>query len=197
MSSTTQTGLAKTFRRLGWLGFWVQIGILAISVGLMGYAFIFDRQGGFGTRGQLALIEYLSLAGLLILLFTTVWFYGYTRLAARIADPERRPGMRAMQRTAWIGVAATTTNVLFSLLVILFEAVQLFVYFLRAPQAGVPVVQTTSGPASWVSAGDILSLIVLILTMVVEIVMVVLSLWLLYRSTSAEVSPSLTMEVAA
>jgi hypothetical protein len=182
MNSTMQTGLARTFRRLGWLGFWVQIGIVAISAGLMGYAFIFDRQGGFGTRGQLALIEYMSLAGFLILIFTTIWFYRYTRLAARIADPERRPSARAIQRSAWIGVLSATTNVVFSLLVILFEIVQLFVYFLRAPQAGVPVVQTTGGPASWVSAGDILSLMVLILTMVVEVVMVVFSLWLLYRA---------------
>src|SRR5262245_8776496 len=129
MNSTMQTGLAKTFWRLGWLGFWVQVGMVAISAGLVGYAVIFDGQGGFGTRGQLALIEYLSLAGLLILVFTTVWFYRYTRLAARIADPERRPGARTIQRSAWIGVLAATTNVVFSLVVILFEIVQLFVYF--------------------------------------------------------------------
>src|SRR5262245_5666726 len=194
-----QTGLGKTFWRLGWLGFWAQIGIVLVSGGLMGYAFIFDSQGGFGTRGQLAMIEYLSIAGLLILIFTTFWFYRYTRLAARIADPERHPGVRAIQRIAWIGVVATTANVVFSMLVTLFEVIQLFVYFLRAPKAGIPVVQTTGGPASWVSAGDILSLLVLILTMAVEVVMVVFSLWLLYRVTvaSTEISQSLTAEAAA
>lgn len=139
MSSISQTGLAKTFWRLGWIGFWVQLGILAISAGLMAYAFVFDRRGGFGTRGQLALIEYMSLAGLLILVFTTIWFYRHTRLAARISDPERRPELRAIQRSAWIGVVATTSNVVFSLLVTLFEVVQLFVYFLRAPRPAFPL----------------------------------------------------------
>ena len=67
-----------------------------------------------------------------------------------------------------------------------FEVIQLWLYFLRAPQAGVPVVQTTSGgPASWVSAGDILGLMGLIFTMLVEVIVLALSLWLLFRATAA------------
>jgi len=186
MNSTTEIGLAKSFRRLGWLGFWMQITILSISVGLVIYGLVFDSRGGFGTRGQLAFIEYLCIAGLVLLAFTTVWFYGYTRLAARMADPEGHPTPQGAERIAWIGVVATIANVVFSLIVILFEVTQLFLYFLRAPQAGVPVVQTTAGQASWVSAGDILSLMVLILTMVVEILMVTFCLWLLFRARKAE-----------
>ena len=87
-----------------------------------------------------------------------------------------------MLRAVWIGIAASTLGIVLSLLIMLLEASQLLLYFLRAPQAGVPVVQTTAGPASWVSAGDILSLLALIFAVSVEIVVLGMGLWLLFRS---------------
>ena len=57
-----------------------------------------------------------------------------------------------MQRVAWIRVAASAVGIRFSMLVMLFEVVQLLLYFLRAPQLGVPVIQKTGGgQESWVS----------------------------------------------
>ena len=73
----------------------------------------------------------------------------------------------------------------FTMLVMFFEVAQLLVYFLRAPQAGIPVVQTTAGAASWVSAADIMSLMALLLTMFVEVIVLAFSLWLLFRATIA------------
>ena len=121
-----------------------------------------------------------------MLRFTTTWFFRYVRLAERIADPDRRPPSFAVQRTAWTGVAASTLGIVFSMLIMLFEVAQLLIYFLRAPQAGVPVVQTTAGgPASWVSAADVVNLMALSFIMIVEVVVLALSLWLLFRSLTA------------
>src|SRR5262249_16104917 len=87
-----------------------------------------------------------------------------------IAEPDRRPSTSSIQRIAWIGVAASILGIVLSALVMMFEVTQLLLYFLRAPQAGVPVFQTTSGgPASWVSASDILSLMGLTFAMLVEV----------------------------
>lgn len=175
--------LAMTFSRLGWFGFWMQIGIGAIPVALILYSLIFARGSGAGTRAGFAIIDYLTIASLLILVFTTIWFYRYTRLAGRIADPERRPSEYAVQRVAWTGVAASTLGIVFSMLIMMLEVTQLLFYFLRAPQAGIPVVQTTGGgPASWISAADIVSLLVLIVTTLIEVAVLALSLWLLCRS---------------
>lgn len=179
--------LARTFLRLGWLGFWMQIAIGAIPVVLTLYAFVFGSARPTGTRSGFPLIQYLTIASLLVLAFTTVWFYRYTRLAARLADPAHRPTEFSVQRTVWTGVMASTIGIVFSMLVMFFEVAQLLIYFLRAPQAGIPVVQTTSGPASWVSAADILSLMALLLTMFVEILVLVIGLWLLLRTTTASV----------
>ena len=174
--------LAQAFSRLGWLGFWMQVAIGAIPLALIVYALAFGRNPAPGTRAGFPLIEYLSIASLLVLAFTAFWFFRYTRLAVRIADPGRRPSEDAVQQTVWTGVKASTIGIVFSMLVMFFEVAQLLIYFLRAPQAGIPVVQTTGGPPSWVSAADIASLIALLLTMFVEVVVLAFSLWLLFRT---------------
>jgi hypothetical protein len=180
--------LANAFSGLGWSGFWAQIAIGSIPVALAIYSFLFDRSTDVGTRGGLALVEYLTLAGLLLLAFTTFWFYRYTRLAKQIADPETRPPESVARRAAWTGVAASTLGVVLSILVMLFEVTQLLFYFLRAPQVGIPTVQTTgSGSASWVSAADIVSLLMLIMTLLVEVVVLAFSLWLLFRTMTPSV----------
>ena len=171
---------AKAFWRLGWIGFWTQIGFGSLPVVLIVYALI------FGTRAGNSLIGLLTLASLLLLAFTTVWSYRYTRLAQQLADPERRPSHFVVQRAAWIGVAAGAAGIVFSMLVMLFEVAQLLIHFLRAPQAGVPVIQTTgAGTATWVSAADMMSLMALILSMFGELAFLILSLWLLFRTTVA------------
>ena len=179
--------LARTFSRLGWLGFWMQIAIGAIPVALTIYAFAFGTARPAGTRSGFPLIQYLTVASILVLAFTTMWFYRFTRLAARIADPDRRPAESSVQRMVWTGVTASTLGIVFSMLVMFFEVAQLLIYFLRAPQAGIPVVQTTGGPASWVSAADILSLMALLLTMFAEVAVLAFSLWLLLRTMTASV----------
>jgi uncharacterized protein DUF3611 len=177
------SSLANAFSGLGWTGFWAQIVIGSIPLMLAIYSFLFSGSTGAGTRSGLALVEYLTIASLLLLAFTTFWFYRYTRLAKQIADPERRPPAFVVRRAAWTGVAASTLGVVFSILVMLFEVTQLLFYFLRVPQVGIPTIQTTgSGSASWISAADIVSLLMLILTLFVEVFVLTFSLWLLFRT---------------
>ena len=175
--------LSQSFSSLGWLGFWMQIAVGSVPLALIIFALAFGRNPAPGTRAGFPLIEYLSIAGLVVLAFTTLWSFRYTRLAVRLADQTRRPTRTAVQRTVWTGVKASTIGIGVSMLVMLFEVVQLLIYFLRTPQAGVPVIQTTGGPASWVSAADIAGLLALLLTMFAEVTVLVFSLWLLFRTT--------------
>jgi spore maturation protein SpmB len=125
--------LSHSFSRLGWLGFWMQVAVGAIPLALTIYALVFGRNSTPGTRAGFPLIEYLSISGLLVLAFTTMWSYRYTRLAVRLADPDRRPAESAVQRTVWTGIKAGTIGIVFSMLVMLFEIGQLLICFLRAP----------------------------------------------------------------
>jgi hypothetical protein len=182
---SSKDSLAKAFLRLGWAGLWIGIVIGFIPVLLALYALIFGRTG-VGTRGGSLLIECLTIAGLILMVFTAVWSYRYTRLGKQIADPARRPSEFEIQQVAWIGVAASAIGILFSMLVILFEVVQLLIYFLRAPQAGVPAIQTTGGgQASWVSAADMMNLLALTISLFGELTILVFSIWLLFRSMMA------------
>jgi len=175
--------LAQSFSSLGWLGFWLQIAVGSVPLVLTIYAIVFGRNAAPGTRAGFPLIEYLSIAGLVVLAFTTIWSFRYTRLAVRLADPTRRPTRMAVQRTVWTGVKASTLGIALSMLILLFEVVQLLIYFLRTPQAGIPAIQITGGPASWVSAADLAGLLALLLTMFAEITVLAFSLWLLFRTT--------------
>jgi hypothetical protein len=66
------------------------------------------------------------------------------------------------------------------------EAANLLFYFLKSPQAGMPVIQTSGAEGvHWVSAIDMVSLMALILITFAELIVLVFSLWLLFRSTSA------------
>jgi heme/copper-type cytochrome/quinol oxidase subunit 4 len=185
-SAPERNSLARAFSRWGWIGFWAQVTIGTIPVLLIIYAFLSGRINIAGTRSGLAVVQYLTVAGLLLLAFTTFWSYRYTRLGKRFADPEHRLPVSLLQRAAWTGVAASALGVSFSILVMLFEVAQLLFYFLRAPQAGVPAIQTTaSGAPSWVSAADVMTILALNTSLLVEFVVLALSLWLLFRSTLA------------
>lgn len=195
MESLRRSGiqnLAKTFSRLGWIGFWVQIVVGSIPLLLMAYAFVFTRSPS-GPRAGLAIVEYLTVASLLILIFTIVWFHRHTRLAKRIADPQTCPPVSSVIRSVWTGLMASSIGLLFSMIVMMIETGHMLFYFLAAPQGGVPVIQTTGAdPVSWVSAVDMMSLTALSLSVFTELVVLILSLWLLFRTmqVSAEFPPA-------
>jgi hypothetical protein len=175
--------LARSFIRLGWTGFWLQIVFGSIPVLVMAYYFAFSRSTT-GPRGGLRFVEYLTIIDLLLLVFTTLWSFRYTRLGKRLMDPERQPSESYVLGSVWTGVVASTAGLLFSMIVLLVEAANLLFYFLKAPQAGIPVIQTSGAEAvHWVSSVDMVSLIALILTLFGQLIVLVFSLWLLFRAT--------------
>jgi hypothetical protein len=177
------SSLAKSLSRLGWAGFWLQVVFGSLPVLLMVYYFIFSGSGPV-SRSGLPLVEYLTIVNLLLLGFTLFWSYRYTRLAKRLMDPEHRPSESAVVGTVWTGVTASTVGMLFSMIVILIEAANLLFFFLKAPQGGIPMVQTSGAEARhFVSSVDMVSLMALILTLFAELIVLVFSLWLLFRTT--------------
>jgi Protein of unknown function (DUF3611) len=182
MQSSRSESLAKAFSRWGWSGFWALVGMGALPLIIMFYTFVFSGTPSGSSRSGLPLVHILSTLGLLLLVFLTAWFYRYTRIAKRIQDPERRPSESSLRRTVWTGVVATNLAILFSMLVLLFEVGTLLFYFLSAPQAGLPTVQTTTELASWVSAVDMMNLMSVILSLGGEIFALIFGLLLLFRT---------------
>jgi hypothetical protein len=177
------SSLARAFLRLGWAGFWLQVVFGSLPIIVMVYYFAFAHSATVARSG-FPFIEYLAIANLLLLAFTTFWSYRYTRLGKQLLQPDRRPSESHVLGTVWTGVVASTLGMLFSMVVMLVEAANLLFYFLKAPQAGIPVIQTGGTEAPhWVSSVDMVSLMVLILTLFAELIVLVISLWLLFRTT--------------
>jgi hypothetical protein len=129
-------------------------------------------------------VQYLTAGNLLLLLVTLWWSYRYTLLGRRILDPQRRPAESDLIGVVWTGVVLNTISMLFSMIVLFLESANLLFYFLKSPQAGMPVIQTGGTEAVyWVSSVDMLSLMVLILVLFSELIILVFSLWLLFQTT--------------
>jgi hypothetical protein len=198
LESAKLDSLAGTFRRLGRIGFWMQVVLGAFPVILMLYVFVFTGSLSVpGTRAGLQLIEHLTLLNLLVLVFTTIWFFRYRRLAERIADPASRPSRDSLLRTVWTGLVASSLGAIFSMLLLLLEVGQLLFYFLSAPQGGIPAIQAApavGSAGSWVSAVDVASLMSLLLTLSAEVIALVFGLWLLARTSRSAVDSAVAGE---
>jgi hypothetical protein len=182
--------LAKAFSRWGWSGFWALVGMGALPLVIMIYTFLFTGTPSGSFRSGLPLVQFFSAAGLLLLVFLVLWFYRYTRIAKRLQDPTSPPSESSLRRTVWTGVVVTNLAILFSMLVLLFEVGTLLFYFLSAPQAGLPTVQTTTAVASWVSAVDMMNLMSVILTLGGEIFALIFGLLLLFRTIQVPPEPA-------
>ena len=177
--------IAKAFSRLGWIGFWLQVVLATLPIILMIYVLFFCPSASI-QRSGIGLTDFLGLLGLAILFFTIFWSYRYTRLAKGMADPEKRPPKSFVTKTLWIGLMASCLGILFSMLLMMFEVGRLLFVFLRAPQGGVPVMQTeTYDPSSWVSAIDMVGLLADLSVLAAELVVLAFTLWLLFRITTS------------
>ncbi len=178
-----RAGLAKRFSRLGWIGFWVQLALLVVPISLMTYVLFVASPESAQQRG-IDLSNYLSTGGLVVLVFTTFWFFRYTRLGRRIADPKLCPPQASVLRTVWIGVWASALGIVFSMLLLINAVGRLLFVLMATPQTGVPVVSPLGGdPATTLSAIDAVSLTSLVIVLAAELMIVAFSLWLLFGVT--------------
>ncbi len=126
----------------------------------------------------------MSYGGLLVMLFTTLWFYRYTRLAKRIADPELCPSRASVTRTLWIGLWASCLGIVFSMLLMMNAVWRMLIVLLATPQTGVAITSPLGGdPATTLSALDALSMTVLLVILAAELILLTFTLWLLFRVT--------------
>ena len=175
--------LAKQFSRLGWTGFWIQLVLIAVPVMLLIYVLFFAGADSAQRRG-IDLSNYLSYGGFIVMVFTTIWSYWYTRLAHKIADADRRPSQLSVERTLWIGLWASFLGMLFSMLLLLGAASRLMFVLMTMPQTGLPVAALSGGdPARTLSAVDAVSLTSLMMMLTAEFIVLAFTLWLLFRVT--------------
>ncbi len=182
--------LAKHFLRLGWIGFWIQLVLLTLPVFLLFYV-LFVKSSETITSKGIDLSAYLSNGSLLVMLFTTFWFYRYTKLAPRIAAPERRPSQNSVTKTIWTGLWASVVGVFFSMMLMVSAVIRFLFVLLATPQTGIPVATAGSSPGHTLSAMDAVSLASLLFTLSAELTVLLFSIWLLFKVTRDTVLPGI------
>lgn len=175
--------LARQFSLLGWVGFWMQLAMVVVPVALLIYVLFFSSPESAQRRG-IELTNYMSYGGLLVMIFTIAWFYRYTRLAKRIADPELRPRQASLIRTLWIGLWASVAGIVFSMLLMMNAVWRMLMVLLATPQTGLAITAPMgSDPVTTLSALDAISMTVLLIILSAELVVLTFTLWLLFRVT--------------
>jgi hypothetical protein len=177
--------LSKQFARLGWLGFWIQVAMLAIPLLLLIYV-LFFRSPESAHRIGIDLSNYLSYGSLLVMVSTTFWFFRYTRVGKRIADPALRPPRAAVERTLWVGLWASGLGIAFSIVLLLSAAGRMLFILLANPQTGIMIAPGPGrDPVQSISAMDAISLTALLVILTAELIVLGFSVWLLFRTTKA------------
>ncbi len=178
-------GLASLFSRLGWLGVFLQLALLAFPLALAAYLVFLAGPDSPALRGA-DLGNYLSWGSLLILVFTTLWFYYYTRLGRRLRDPDTGPTLGSLQNAVWVGVWAGCAGIAFSMLLLLGAASRMLFVLLANPQTGIMIAPSVGdNPGQSISAIDAVTLTALLIMLLAELIVLWLSLWLLFKTSSA------------
>ena len=180
--------LSRQFSRLGWLGFWIQIAMLTIPLLLLVYV-LFLRSPESAQRMGIDLSNYLSYGSLLVMVFTAFWFFRYTRVGKRIADPELRPSRASVDGTLWVGLWASGAGIVFSMALLFSAAGRMLLILLANPQTGLMIAPGPGGdPVQSISAMDAISLTSLLVILAAELIVLAFSVWLLFRTTKASVA---------
>ena len=172
--------LGDLYQRLGRTGFWIQVVVLVVAGGLSVWLLLMRPQAA-DAPPALGFRNFISLASLLILAFTTYWFRRYARVGARMADPATRPGDAELRKLLWTGLWAGALGVGLSLFLMLGSVGRMMILMLSNPQVGVMLAPGVGAEQS-ISAVDALGQMALLLMMGAELIALALTLWLLFRT---------------
>jgi hypothetical protein len=174
--------LGRLFLRLGWIGFWLQFALLAVVIVLTLYVMIFGAPTAV-QRSAIDVENWLSTGSLLVLLFTTVWFYRYVRLGRSFAEPDEVPRPAKVQSILWVGLWAGFVGILFSTLLMFGAVGRLLMTLMSQPQIGIMIAPPPgSDTIASITVIDAVSLMSLVVVLFAELVVLALTLWLLLRT---------------
>ncbi len=173
--------LGKAMARVGWIGFWAQLAMLAVvSVTLLVLFFGEDSEEVLSVESWGRLEVQVGL-GLLILISTTLWSLRYVQLGRRLADAA--PGhsvLAKLMSTTWVGVFLSSLGILLSLAILIETALLLFLELASTPAA--PVIPPAGSNAmAGVSAIQIAELFIDLILLTGEVLILNLSIYLLFR----------------
>ena len=179
-STKRREGIARQFSFLGRVGFYIQLALLVVPILLAIYIFLL----GGSAHSRINLGNYLSFFSLLVMIFTTFWFFRYIQLGESLNDPQKYPPQSALVSALWIGLWAGCLGIFFSMLLLFGATGRLLFVLLFNPQSGMLIAPTPgTNPTYSISAIDAVSLTSLLIMLAAEMVVLAITLWLLFKVT--------------
>lgn len=179
----TPQQIAKSFRVLGWGGFWLQalLGFAPILVVLTNVL--------FGTRrspmGGFSLGLWLAIACLMALVFSIYWCFRYTRLADRLEIRELRPAKFQVMRDLKWGLIANLGIMTTAVIIALSRVSTLTFKMLTVPQGATVIaptqVGTTVAAGTLITASNMIAIQAMVCAIAAGLVGSVVALLLLYQ----------------
>ncbi len=130
----------------------------------------------------------LSFVDILTLVFTIYWCFRYTRLASKLEDSNQRPAKVRVIREVWIGIIANVGVILLAVLIGMVTVGGLLYVILSLPQGAATILLPAPG-GTVINQGpiivpmDMLGLLAVMNVILAGLVGVIVSLWLLHRSS--------------
>ena len=114
-ANLTPQQIARFFRLLGWIGFWLQslLGFIPILVVVTAVLFNPNNQ----RSGGLSFGLFSAIACLVLLIFSIYWCFRYTRLANKLEIPDLRPAKSQVIRDLKLGLSANIGSMAIAVLI--------------------------------------------------------------------------------
>ncbi|NJL48478.1 MAG: DUF3611 family protein [Leptolyngbyaceae cyanobacterium SM2_5_2] len=178
-SSPTPGQIARWCRQLGWVGLVLQglLGFIPLLVVVTRVLSIPQWQGrGFGLGLWLAV---LCLA---ILLFSIYWCFRYTRMAARLEQPELRPAKSTVKQTLKLGLLSNLVIMVIATAVALWQVSGLTIQMLSVPQGATVIAPNqVTGPSALITPSNMIMIYALLSTIAAGLVGVIIALLLIVQ----------------
>lgn len=187
-SSPNVHEIALDFRRLGYIGFWMQ-SILAVVPILLLIFVLFLRPAAPSNPQNSALVIILGYGCLFTLVFTIYWCFRYTQIGSKLADPNERPLKAEVVHALWIGIVINLIGMTCVILVGFLIVGTLLYRMLTLPPGGSKILSPTPGttvlnPGSIVTPFNLIAIQAMLSAMAAEVIGIAVSLWLLTRVSS-------------
>jgi hypothetical protein len=172
----TPEDLAHWCRWLGWTGLVLQalLGFIPLLV-ITTRIFTSQQTGGFGLG------LWLAMGCLLVLLFSIYWCFRYTRLAARLMQPDRRPPKSAVKRALKLGLLTNLAILSLATSIALWQVSAMTLRLLSVPQgATVLAPNGVVTSAALITPSNMITIYAMISTIAAGLVGLIVALLLIY-----------------
>jgi Protein of unknown function (DUF3611) len=189
-ASPTPQQIARSFRWLGWIGFWLQalLGLIPILVVVTAVLFG-SRQQQVGFSSGL----WLAIVCLIILCFSIYWCFRYTQLANQLEIRDLRPAKSHVIRDLKLGLVANIGMMAIAVLIALSRVGELTFKMLTLPQGGTIISPNQTGmiiaKGTLITPSNMIAIQAMVNTIAAGLVGVIVALLLLYQVRQHRSSP--------